>query len=783
MRVDNTSDASRGRVRDPKAGTILAAAVGGAAEAEFSFYNDSPDVAGFCLSVSGLAADWVLGTDSDCEEMAAASGGGTLTLRLTPPVSAALGDYDFRVWIVSGGVRVSPETPLVLRVEPARNGGQAAPSKPAAEPSRSGRGTARRPETVSMPAVSFPSSPVSRQAASPSPPPVSTQAPVPGPAPDPVPEQAAVAAESVAVPQTEPAVVQAPAPKPEPEPVTTAALSPVRDPAPAPRPAPPPPRPAPRPAAPPPPPEPYESEPVLVDIAQPMEAREDEDPDVPETTEPSVLEPPDGACLTLRPGETLLVRFAFTNDGPRERTYILDEDGSLEPGWVTLVKDQVNLTRNGRGEVSLRLKPPIDARPGDYPFAVTVGPQGDVLTSQVLTLVVAATPAVKIVADETRVNIGPFGSFADFPLSVESVGNADTAFRIAVKAPPVKQGDEAKNTRGSETVYETAQWRYLFDREIDTLRSAGSGRPPRPVNLRFRLQRRGPWWLGLQETHSVTVTAVPVTDTANGGKTENIVELTAVRRRFLPFPAPFALLLLVPLILLLVVKASYLGATNAYVANNVYYVLGTPGSNAPMVARLRWDAPFFAFVNVSSVQNGETSVHWMRHARDEDKVGDVGYGLEKTYEVTRKKITVRFVPVKTDHKLQITTGDLDYAHRRDSPLPPVAQAVEKVGEDGVPVQSATYALNVPRGRNVPLNLMNMTSRASSANIQLWVVARPDPSFFAVLDSKDNDQISPMTAAAPLKIRVTGASPSDTQELTLVTTDGGNQIVHIKLKAQ
>ncbi len=712
MTLDTLSEPAKTRVHDPKPGTVLAVSAGSAVETEFSFFNDSPDVAGFCLDVSGLADDWVGGAGTECEAMAAASGGDILLLTLSPPANAALGDYEFRVRILSGGVPVGRETRLTLRVQPGREAVASPPVKPVEDaPPKRTRAAARPPV---------------------SPPPAAEAAP----------------AEAAAPEITQEAVV---APLPH--------------------------------VSPPPPPEPVEREPLLVDMDTAPEEGQEEEEETGSVQEPSVQEPQDGSSLTLCPGETLLLRFAFTNDGPRERTYILDEDGSLSPDWVTLVKDQVNLTRNGRGEVSLRLKPPLDAQPGDYPFAVTVGPQGDALTSRLLTLAVAATPAVKLIAGETRVKIGPFGTFADFPLSAESVGNADTAFRIAVKAPPVKQGEEVKNTRGSETVYETPQWRYLFDREIDTLRSAGAGRAPRPISLRFRLQRRGAWWLGLHESHTVTVAAVPVTDGANGGKPENFVELTAVRRRLLPFPAPFALLLLIPLLLLIVVKASYLGVTNAYAANSVYYVLGTPGTSGPMIAKLRWEAPFFAFVNVSATQNGETEVHWLRHGGDEDKVTDTGYGLEKTYEVTRRKITVRFVPIKTDHKLQITQGDLDYSHRRDVLLKPLKQGLEKIGEDNAPVQSATYLLTVPRDRNVPLNLLNLTPRSSSANIQYWVVQRPDPSFFTVMDSKDNDQIGPTTAAAPLKLRATGGATSGSQELTLVTTDGGNQIVHLKLKAQ
>jgi len=729
VRPETIPEPAKTRARDPKAGTVLTASAGSSVEAEFSFFNDSPDVAGFCLDVAGLDDDWVSGAGTDCEAMAAASGGDILMLKLSPPANSAVGDYELRVRILSGGIPVGRETPLTLRVQPGRDPAsaptpKAAYSKPAAD------APPKRPRAAARLAV---------------PPPAEASLPDP--------------AESAAT-------LEIAAPKPV---LESASAPPVR-------------------VSPPPakitsPDTVVSPPPFLVDMDSLSDDQLEDDGEANATGEPSALEPQDGASLILCPGETLLLRFAFTNDGPRERTYILDEDGSLMPGWVTLVKDQVNLTRNGRGEVSLRLKPPLDARPGDYPFAVTVGPQGDALTSRLLTLTVSATPAVKLTVEKAEVKIGLFSTAADFQLSVESVGNADTAFRIAVKAPPGKQGEEVKNVRGSQTVYETPQWRYLFDREVDSLRSAGAGRAPRPINLRFRLQRRGAWWLGLHESHSVVLAAVPVTDAANGGKTENLVELTAIRRRLLPFPAIFSLLLFIPLILLLVVKASYLGVTNAYVANNVYYVLGTSSANQPLVARLRWEAPFFAFVNVSATQNGDTEVHWFRHGRDEDKVTDTAYGLEKTYEVTRRKITVRFVPLKTDHKLQITQGDLEYSHRQDVPLVPIKQGLEKIGEDSIPVQSATYVLTVLRGRNVPLNLLNTTPRSSSANIQYWVVQRPDPSFFTVMDSKDNDQIGPTTAAAPLKLRATGGATSDSQELTLVTTDGGNQLVHIKLKAQ
>ena len=810
--------------QNPAAGSLLAAPAGGRAEAEFDFINDSPDVAAFELAVSGLPADWTTGVGPDSGTMAAASGGGALRLILTPPLTASVGEYDFSVRILSGGDPIAPATVLILRVEPPDEAALAAALQAASDPPPlpaepvTGGAVVFAPEPAPIaadvaapePVVAVKPKPAPRRRV-PDPPVVEEAAPIlespPPPiidAPPPIVEEAAPVLPEppppavppppapVVVPPPPPPVVVAPPPPPPPVFAAPPPVPRMPDPTPPPAPsrplaaapvveAPAPvarPVPRPRPAAPPPPPE---EEPVVVVDYQPTPTRlpaDQEDEDAPPEQEPSVVDLADGGAVALKPGETRLLRFTFTNDQSRETTYVLDEDRSLPDDWITLVQDQVNLTRNGQGDVSLRLSPPLNAEPGDYPFGVTLGPQGGVLTPRSLTLTVQATPAVKLTSKEKTVKIGAMGSFADFHLSAESAGNADTAFRVAVLAPP---SDSAGSGRAPLPVYGTPQWRYLFDKELETLRSPGSGRAPRPVPIRFRLQRTGPWWFGFRETHQVRVAAVPVTDVGNGGKPENAVEVTAVRQRFWPMPY----LTIIPLLLLLMALGSGgaedLSVTDAQHQENDAYWVVNPPDKTEKTTTLTWQASPTTLLRVtgekvsgdqaavggaagtSQVVRGSGSLVCQASVKREEPDVEYHYKVSRLIGGGDRDVFVHYVFTRGDTPLKVQYQDVGHASYTAAAGPEITLTVPKSG----------YAH------------LNLTNGAKTYNdVDYWIVRQPHPdtSAFEVQSIDPKGTIEQGRSKTPV-IRLTGHDDADDNKIVLVTSDADRPILTVTLKKQ
>ena len=743
-------------VRNPALGSLLAAPAGGRAEAEFDFINDSPEVAAFELAVDGLSPDWLGGVGPQSGAMAAASGGGTLRLLVAPPLTASVGQYDFSVRILCGGDAIAPATPLVLQVEPAAEASPlaATPTAPPLPPEPvTGAAMVFAPEPVPEPFA--PAAEAGQAERPPAPrrrPVVSKTPPAEAPTVE-APATEAPAAEGRAIeppPQPDPVFIAPP-------PVSAAPPTPranVVPPAPAPVPRP-------RPAAPPP-----EEEAVLVEHqAAPARALPAEEEEAPPEVEAALVDLADGGAVALRPGETRLLRFTFTNEAARETTYVLDEDQSLPGDWLTLVQDQVNLMRNGRGDVSLRLSPPLNAEPGDYPFSVTLGPQGGMLTPRTLTLTVQATPAVKLTSKEKAVRIGPMASSADFHLTVESAGNADTAFRVAVMPSQAAVGGEA---RDAKPVYDTPQWQYLFDKELETLRAPASRQPPRPVPIRLRLQRKGPWWFGFRETHQVRVAAVPVTDGANGGKPVNTVEVTATRLRFWPMPY----LTLVPLLLMLLLLGSS-GAGDLTVPDgkyqyhdgetNVYWV-ATPGPKKDV--SLEWDAPRTALLRLGG-SLGTNPVFSRTTLGGGEYAGQITMNssdpsLDYNYQISRlvgggdRSVAVRFVQTSLVTPLGVkdTTG-----------TPRALPGTE-------------VTLLVPVGKIAKLTLKN-EARASNA-LNWWLVKPLGPSAsFKVLYSKNAGSLQQHQA---IDYPIVGAGAvGDTDQLVFVTTDAAKPVLTVKLK--
>lgn len=313
---------------------------------------------------------------------------------------------------------------------------------------------------------------------------------------------------------------------------------------------------------------------------------------VEEAPPPNVLEDPkDGSVLALRPGETLLVKFPITNEATTTTTYIIDHDHTpLVEEWIELSPDQINLPRNGKGELGFRITPPLSARPGEYSFAVLFGRVGAAQTTRGLILSVLPTPAVKLFTATPQVKVGPFARPVDFELKVTGDGNSDTAFRIAAKEPPVASGSAARV--GPDELYETTHWRYLFNKEVDNVGVEERSPNPRQAAIQFRVLRKGTWWFGFKEKHKVRVEAVPVTDPTNCGKKANVVELTALRWRLTPFPAVVMLPLLFLLYLLLAGGASDLRVTNPTYqdpkTNKYYIVTSNEDESVPENERKKW---------------------------------------------------------------------------------------------------------------------------------------------------------------------------------------------------
>ncbi len=500
-----------------------------------------------------------------------------------------------------------------------------------------------------------------------------------------------------------------------------------------------------------------------------------DDPEIyedPIVSEASVLDPRDGAVFSLPPGGSLLLRFAFHNDAPQERTYILDEDRSLESDWITLVQDQVNLTRNGRGEVSVRLTPPLHAEPGEYPFLVTIGPQGGVLTPCALTLCVLAAPAVHVSAKEIVVKTGPFAPALDFQLLVESAGNADTAFRIAVKATPAEaEAGTAEAPRGAGDLYETPQWRYLFDKEMETLRSPANGREPQPVPIRLRFRRKGIWWLGFRESHSVRIAAVPVTDAANGGKPGNTVRLTGVRWRLLPVPLFIAVPLLILALFLLSGGARTVDvAGTAYQGNDGrYWVVDPPGAKKNIT--LNWTASWFALLRLTA-RTGDTittSKIRLGSGTFRDTVEVNGNDRRKDYEYRISRL--------------IGGADQDNAVSFIYTMPGTPLKVIE-GTTGSPLEGSVVSLKVPEHGSAHLLLSNAATR--EYRLDWYLVKRlSHASAYQFPYVTDHGTLAPHgKETEDFVIQRNPAVPLDplnqSNKIVFITTDSGRPMLTVKL---
>ncbi len=754
--TENEQERRAAPLRNPAAGAVLAVRAGEQLAAEFEFVNDSPDVAVFDLQIEGLPGhDWLNVDQGRYSATAAASGVGSVLLVLDPPASAAVGEYPFFVTIVSGGAPIGQgKIPLVLRVDAAAaRPAQRAPRKvetPIPEPDGEAETVAPLlpplQETIEQP----PPKP-KRQAA---PKQVVEEAPPPAEAEEP--KVVLRPGTRRVEPEPEPEIEAEPEPEPEIRPTAQSATPPQAMPTSRPTPTP---QPVPLPQD-----EAEENLPVVdYSTHASSQAEDDQDYEEPAITERSVLDPIEGSIFTLFPGDTILVRFSFINDSPNERTYILDEDRSLETGWISLVQDQVNLTRNGRGEVSLRLSPPRNAEPGDYPFTVTTGLQGGALSSLPLTLSVQAMPAVKLSAKQPLVSMGPLTTTADFQILVDSAGNADTAFRIGVKNP--ESTAESAGAQKPDIIYETKEWRYLFDREMEDLRSPSYGRAPQAVPIRLRLHRRGPWWFGFRESHTVRVAAVPVTEPGNNNKPGNTVELTARRWRFLPVPLGVLLPIAVLAMLFFSQGARTVEVENAYHdPQGQYWVVNPPGDQKKFV--LDWDAPSFIPLHLSATNAGQVllsqniigsgSYAATMPVSSQDRRVNLVYRINRMFGGGERDATVALIYTRTDTPLVFTDAN---AHQD--------------------LTGSTITLAVPTTGYARLDLKNASVQFN--RVDWWMADTLDTNGpFSFLYNKDSGSIEPGGTEHFLIKRNPGAAPDATDDIVFVTTDATRPVVTVNL---
>ena len=810
-----------GRYLNPVSGSMLKVEAGSAIEIAFEFTNDAPNPQSFYLEIEGLPApEWSSGTGPNHAVVAAAFGVGTLAGSICPPARALPGEYSATARVICDGAVVEPPGDVTLSVlvepgpelpEPEPPDDETAVVEPAPESSLAEPAETSSAESESESvADTEPVTPIYETPAAAEPQPVPTPEPAPAtepPAPKPKPTPRRAEGQPVTPPagtgEAEPAPARVP-PKPAATPARPA--KPASD-GPVARPASPPsPKPA-EPAAPaaaaqtsaPVRPKTAESRdddqmPVIdLDTSRRRAgaAQEEDEDQEPEVKEPSILDPRDETVLSLKPGETLLLRFSFRNDQRGTRTYVVDEDRALEPGWIVLVQDQVNINANGTGEVSVRLAPPITAAPGTYPFIVRTGPLGASLTPCSLMLEVRPTPAVKLSSKQPVVKSGPFGRAVDFELTAESAGNADTSFRVAVRDPSIET-DEQGMPRGPDEVYESPQWRYLFDKEFETLASKAAGRPPSPVSLKLRLLRKGIWWFGFKEVHKARVKAVPVTDPSNGAKKGNAIDLTAIRWRLLPLPGFLAGPLAVLLFLLLASGASELKVTNAYGVGRSFYVLQMRDENwtegKPLVnlqARLRWNAPWYALIKLKATEENRTDTHLFVRGRYEDTVPVEEYGdrRRRSYEVGSiirpgaDPVLVRFVPLRTDMKLLITVGP------RMAPVDEYERD-EEIGDEKIPLKSREVTIDVPLDGSTRVNFSNLTDANRGLKILMWPVTIPSNFNIVNFNRTDSTQID-AGATHTAKITFVGDVPQDgsvvEEDWQFVTTDATHQVLHVRLR--
>ncbi len=734
---------------------MLPVVAGEAVEIQVTCVNDEQKVVTFTAQVIGLGS-W----PSPVRPLPVVPfESGSLSLTIVPGSEAQEGDYPFTVQLLCNGdpVEGNGALALVLRVSGAALPiAQSEPepvveaTRPAVEPpvkapkvkktvTVSERVSTGEPVADDLPAESAASTVTEPEAQ------VRSAEPVTTVEPDPVDE---VAATPLPEPVVEPEPIPQPIPKPKPPPE---------------------PKPEPRVVM-------FERKP------EPEPEAEETDPTLAYASDQVLANPPEGTTLYVKPGETLLVRFNINNDQSGVRTYVLQEDRSLPSNWIALVRDQVNITPGGSGDVAFALKPPMNADPATYPFTVSYGVLGKPLTPCYLTLAVQATPATRMEVKKAAVSVGPIGRNVPFDLTIESAGNSDTGYRISV----VQEAPDDSGEPGLVEVYETPTWTYLFDKEFENLVSPTAGRPPPPVPHRINIARKGIWWLGWRESHKVKLRSIPVTDVTNGGKGGNTVELVASRWRILPMPWFISLPLIYILVILLGSGASDFRITNALSGEDgAYYVVGTQPEQNKLDVHLAWTAPFYSALKLNKIDQGHATPVNKSGDKATDSAGVLEYGQAQrvSYEIgsrffgTPEKADLRLVPVKSEDQLSVNLAGARIAG---------SEGKDTIGEEHVPVTTREMTVMVPRSGSISLSFANRTGvgKVNGQQIVMWTVHYPSGFNISnfLFGNGDNQVINPASLVTA-RIEVNSSTPPTDGEATweMVTTDGSNQLLRIKLK--
>jgi hypothetical protein len=314
-------------------------------------------------------------------------------------------------------------------------------------------------------------------------------------------------------------------------------------------------------------------------------------------------------------------------------------------------------------------------------------------------------------------------------------------------------------------VYDTPQWRYLFDNEIETLRTPSTGRG-QPVGVRLRLERRGAWWFGFRESHRVRVTAVPVTDKTNGGKAGNAVDLTAVRWRLIPFPA----LLLVPILLVMMVflsgSAKTLDVLNAAQGadDGQYWVVNPPGVQKQLT--LQWQAPPLAVLRLTGLSGDQQILSKPEFGSggftQQVAVSDEDRRVTNVYRVSRyvgggdRDAVVSFIFTRNDTPLLVMDGDTKH-----------------------PLTSNNIDLTVPYTGYARLDLTNVSMQ--STRIDWWLITSLDSDDpFTFLYVKNSGSIE-QGGTEHLLIQRNPSGPQNVSDrIVFVTTDSNRSVITVNL---
>ncbi len=492
--------------------------------------------------------------------------------------------------------------------------------------------------------------------------------------------------------------------------------------------------------------------------------------------------PANGTTISAKPGERIRLKFSVKNDSASVANYEISYDWTHPERWINLEQQIVSIDPDANGYVSCLLEPPHNARAGSYRFQVRYGVLGEPPTQVSLTLSVGAVPSVGIAVKQAKVSVGPFGRNVDFDVKVQNPSNADTAYRLAIKDPEA-QYDRDGEPVGNDNLYETPKWRFLVDRELDTVESPRPDRPSQPVDHRVRAYRRGVWWFGWVESIKATLAAVPVTDAKNASVPGNASEIVAKRWRL--FPLPWFLMVPLAIVLFILVGSapSKLRVTNALVGDdNVAYILGDAHSDVafdvPMKVQIEYDAPGYAMVGASKVQRDVTSpVGGTGHntVTDNAVVPKNSYGSEQTttYFVRSKffgggeSVTVRFVPLRTENILAVA----------DSTGRPLPFTTEDYAFGGRTVKSRVYNVVVPAGGLKALQLRNTTPTTNTSSLEVYSVLMP--SGFEVGNIRSREFALNNGGTEYPKIKVSGDATEGTW--VLATTDASCPVVQIKLR--